>query len=69
MSSIPARGYIANANNDPVGVTLDNNPLSQLRPGGNGIYYLNPGYSSLRMARVDRELQDLIESGPITVSK
>ena len=65
----PERGYIANANNDPVGVTLDNNPLSQLRPGGNGIYYLNPGYSSLRMARVDRVLQDLIESGPITVEQ
>jgi penicillin G amidase len=63
----PPWGYIANANNDPVGVTLDNNPLGQLRPGGNGIYYLNPGYSSLRMARVDRELQDLIASGPVTV--
>ncbi len=63
----PDRGYIANANNDPVGVTLDNNPLGQLRPGGNGIYYLNPGYVSLRMARIDRELQDLIASGSITV--
>lgn len=63
----PASGYIANANNDPVGVTLDNNPLSQLRPGGNGIYYLNPAYASLRMGRIDRELQDLIASGPVTV--
>ncbi len=63
----PPWGYIANANNDPVGVTLDNNPLSQLRPGGNGIYYLNPSYSSLRMARVDRELQDMIASGSVTV--
>lgn len=63
----PERGYIANANNDPVGVTLDNNPLSQLRPGGNGIYYLNPGYAELRMARIDRALQDLLESGPVTV--
>ncbi|QOC21290.1 penicillin acylase family protein [Wenzhouxiangella sp. AB-CW3] len=63
----PDSGYIANANNDPVGVTLDNNPLGQLRPGGNGIYYLNPGYSSLRMARIDRELQDMIVDGPVTV--
>ncbi|MDX1556851.1 MAG: penicillin acylase family protein, partial [Xanthomonadales bacterium] len=28
----PDSGYIANANNDPIGVTLDNNPLNQLRP-------------------------------------
>ena len=35
----PARGYIANGNNDPIGVTLDNNPLNKLRPGG-GILYL-----------------------------
>lgn len=63
----PASGYIANANNDPVGVTLDNNALSQLRPGGNGIYYLNPRYVSLRMGRIDREIQDMIASGtPIT---
>ncbi|NBB93998.1 MAG: penicillin acylase family protein [Gammaproteobacteria bacterium] len=65
----PPWGYIANANNDPVGTTLDNNPLNQLRPGGNGIYYLNPSYSELRMARIDRELQDMIASGsPISVA-
>lgn len=63
----PASGYIANANNDPVGVTLDNNALNQLRPGGNGIYYLAPGYASLRMGRIDREIQDLIaREAPIT---
>lgn len=62
----PAAGYIANANNDPVGVTLDNNPLGQLRPGGNGIYYLNPGYASLRMGRIDRALKDLIAAGPVS---
>lgn len=64
----PARGYIANGNNDPVGTTLDNNALSQLRPGGNGIYYLNPSYSELRMARIDRELQDLIAAGPVSAA-
>ena len=63
----PPWGYIANANNDPVGTTLDNNPLNQLRPGGNGIYYLNPSYSELRMARIDRELQDLVASGSVSV--
>ncbi|MEM7055190.1 MAG: penicillin acylase family protein, partial [Pseudomonadota bacterium] len=63
----PASGYIANANNDPVGVTLDNNPLNQVRPGGNGLYYLAPSYASLRMGRIDRELQDLIARGNITI--
>ena len=64
----PSWGYIANGNNDPIGTTLDNNPLNQLRPGGNGIYYLNPAYAELRMGRVDRVLSALVESGtPVTV--
>jgi len=63
----PPWGYIANANNDPVGTTLDGNPLSQLRPGGNGIYYLNTNYADLRMGRIDRELQDLVARGDVTI--
>jgi penicillin amidase len=59
----PEWGYISNANNDPIGTTLDNNPLNQLRPGGNGIYYLNSGYADLRQGRVDRMLKALVESG------
>ncbi len=58
----PAQGYIANANNDPIGTTLDNNPLNQVRPGG-GLYYLNVGYASYRMGRIDRLLQGAIQSG------
>ncbi|NRB71495.1 MAG: penicillin acylase family protein [Xanthomonadales bacterium] len=61
----PAAGYIANANNDPVGTTLDNNALNQVRPGG-GIYYLNPGYTADRMGRIDRELTDLVAAGGVT---
>jgi penicillin amidase len=65
----PASGYIANANNDPVGTTLDNNALNQLRPGGNGIYYLAPDYSSLRIGQIDRQIQDLIaREAPITTA-
>ena len=64
----PASGYIVNCNNDPVGNTLDNNPLNQLRPGG-GLYYLNFGYASYRNGRVDRVLQDKFASGSkITVA-
>ncbi len=60
----PSRGYIANANNDPVGTTLDNNPLNQLRPGG-GLLYYAPGHAAYRMGRIDRELQRLIARGDI----
>lgn len=63
----PPWGYLANANNDPVGTTLDGNPLNQLRPGGNGLYYLNTGYADLRMGRIDRVLQDLVAQGNVTI--
>lgn len=68
----PESGYIANANNDPIGVTLDNNPLNQLRPsdvpGAGGIYYLNNGYADYRMGRIDRVLQGLLASdAPVTI--
>ncbi|MEO8012407.1 MAG: penicillin acylase family protein, partial [Dokdonella sp.] len=59
----PERGYFANANNDPIGFSLDNNALNQVRPGG-GLYYLDVGgASAYRMGRIDRELQRLIASG------
>ncbi len=62
----PADGFILNANNDPVGNTLDNNPLNQVRPGG-GLYYLNSTvYSSLRMGRIDRLVREAAASGPIS---
>jgi penicillin amidase len=41
----PPAGWFVNANNDPAGTVLDNNPLNTLRPGG-GIYYLNAGYDA-----------------------
>ena len=63
----PEWGYIANANSDPIGTTLDNNPYNQLRPGTNGLYYLNWGYVDFRQGRVDRVLQQMVESDkPIT---
>ena len=61
----PAAGYVINANNDPVGTTLDNNPLNQLRPGG-GLYYLNPGYATgFRAGRIQRLVDAAIAAGPI----
>ena len=47
----PPAGFFVNANNDPAGVTLDNDPLNQPRPGG-GIYYLNNGYAGIRGGRI-----------------
>lgn len=59
----PEAGYFANANNDPIGFSLDNNSLNQLRPGG-GIYYLDVGgASAYRMGRIDRKIQGLIAAG------
>ena len=53
----PSRGWIVNANNDPAGTTLDNNPLNQPRANGQGIYYLNPGYSQFRAGRITQMIQ------------
>lgn len=58
----PASGFILNANNDPVGTTLDNDVLNQLRPGG-GIFYLSPGYASLRIGRIRRLVDGLLADG------
>lgn len=59
----PANGYVANANNDPVGVSLDNNVFNQVRPGG-GLYYISQGgFSSYRMGRIDRLLREKLDNG------
>ncbi|HEX6084484.1 MAG TPA: penicillin acylase family protein [Thermoanaerobaculia bacterium] len=55
----PARGWIVNANNDPAGTTLDNNPLNQLRTGG-GIFYLNAGYSGFRAGRITQLIREQV---------
>ena len=58
----PPAGWFANANNDPAGTVLDNNPLNQLRPGG-GIYYLNPGYDGFRAGRITEMLRQQLADG------
>jgi penicillin amidase len=58
----PPAGFFVNANNDPVGTTLDNNPLNQLRPGG-GIFYLNPGYFSIRAGRITQMMRERLTTG------
>src|SRR6266480_5656467 len=64
----PPAGYFVNGNNDPAGVTRDNNPLNQLRPGG-GLYYLAYSWNrGFRAARIDRRLRKLLETGDQRVS-
>jgi penicillin G amidase len=59
----PARGWIANANQDPHGTTFDNDPLNELRPGG-GIRYTAPIYNSgNRNARVSARVQEALAGG------
>jgi len=58
----PAAGFFVNANNDPVGLTLGNNPLGRQRPGG-GIFYLNYGYDGFRCARITQVLQKKLAGG------
>jgi penicillin amidase len=57
----PPAGWFVNANNDPAGTVLDNNPLNQLRTGGQGIYYLNPGYAGgFRAGTITLRIRDYI---------
>jgi penicillin amidase len=58
----PENGFFVNANNDPAGTTLDNDPLNQMRPSSPGsIYYLNPGYSiGMRAGRITRLIEEEI---------
>lgn len=61
----PPSGVIVNANNDQAGNTLDNDPLNDLRPGGNGLYYLNWGGRnfSIRAGRETEMLNELLSRG------
>jgi penicillin amidase len=57
----PLNGFV-NANNDPIGVTLTNNPLSKTRPGG-GFLYLNYGYDGFRAARITQLITKKLANG------
>jgi penicillin amidase len=61
----PENGFFVNANNDPAGVSLDNDPLDQVRPSKpSAIYYLNPSFAiGMRAGRITRLVRDQIEAG------
>ena len=58
----PQAGWFVNADNDPAGTTLENNPLGRLLPGG-GIYYLNYAYDGFRAGRITEMLRQRLEGG------
>jgi penicillin G amidase len=58
----PPAGWFVSANNDPAGLTLGNDPLGRLRPGG-GIYYLNYGYDGFRAGRIEQMLRQRLAAG------
>jgi len=59
----PPSDMIVNANNDPLGLTFDNDPLNQLRPDG-GLLYLAPRFSfATRAQRISQELMDRAAAG------
>ncbi len=61
----PSNGFFVNANNDPAGTTLDNDPLNQHRPGNpTALYYLSGGYSDgLRAGRITRLVRGELDAG------
>jgi len=62
----PPAGWFVNANNDPAGTVLDNDPLNTSRPGG-GLYYLNAGYDAgFRAGRITELLKAKIIAGPVS---
>ena len=65
----PEKGFIVSANNDPLGHTLDNDPLNQQRPSGEGLFYLSRTYSDgFRAARLTELIQNEIEAdGTVSV--
>ncbi|MGH8308205.1 MAG: penicillin acylase family protein [Steroidobacteraceae bacterium] len=62
----PRSGFVVNANNDPAGVTLDNNPVNQLRKGGSGIYFLGYAFDfGTRAGRITQALREKLARGRV----
>jgi penicillin amidase len=59
----PPAGWVVNANNDPAGTNLDNDPINQMRPGG-GLYYLNRIYDAgFRAGRITDLVREKTANG------
>ncbi len=66
----PGSGYILNANNDPIGTSLDNVSWNQFRAGFNGLLYLAPGYATgFRIGRLKQLFDAGMAAGPLTTDQ
>jgi penicillin G amidase len=64
----PAGGWFVNGNNDPLGLTLDNNPLNSVRPGG-GLYYMAYIWNrAFRAGRITQRISEYLNSGSGKIS-
>lgn len=62
----PSAGWFVNANNDPAGVTRDNDPLNQLRKGGQGLYYIGYAFDvGMRAGRITQMLKARLDRGRV----
>jgi penicillin amidase len=64
----PAAGYLVNANNDPSGITRDNNPLEQACLGCPIKYMAYAWNRGFRAARIDERLRETLQNGNRRVS-
>jgi len=65
----PKNGFVVNANNDTSGATLDNDPLNQLRLGGQGIYYLGYAFDfGTRAGRITQALNERFALGKVSAA-
>jgi penicillin amidase len=62
----PKNGFVVNANNDTSGATLDNDPVNQLRKGGQGIYFLGYAFDfGTRAGRITQALNERFAAGKV----
>lgn len=60
----PREGFLVSANNDPLGLNFDNDPLNTPRAGGSGIYYLSPRFNpGIRAFRIRELLEARLGTG------
>jgi penicillin amidase len=63
----PSAGWFVNANNDPAGLTLDNQPLNTVRPGGGLLYLAYAWDRGFRAGRItDRIAAELAMQGTMS---
>ncbi len=61
----PPAGYVVNANNDPAGGTLDNDPLNEVRPNGGLLYLARSFNEGIRAGRINDALAEMLAAGPV----